>query len=311
MKKIARRIFISTFSLIILSFLHQTLADRPALTEPVFRSTVPNTNLEPGLTPNGMVWIPGGEFSMGAAVPNSMNHNQVGMHTTHDSLPVHRVYVDGFWMDRTEVTNAQFTRFVAATGYVTIAEKAPSTEEFPDAPSDMLVPGSILFTPPIKPLRLDNHLRWWAWVKGANWRHPEGPGSSIKGRENHPVVHVSFADAEAYARWAGKRLPTEAEWEFAARGGLAGKVYPWGDDFMIKGRWMTNSFQGSFPSHNSGDDGYLSTAPVAQFPANGYRLYDVSGNVWEWVSDWYHPDYYAQLAQAGGIAHNPTGPDSA
>jgi formylglycine-generating enzyme required for sulfatase activity len=238
-----------------------------------------------------------------------LDHNDVGMRATVDSRPIHRVYVDGFWMDRTEVTNADFARFVAATGYLTIAERAPTRQEFPDAPADMLVPGSAVFAAPDAPVPLDNALRWWQWVKGANWRHPEGPASSIAGREQHPVVHVAYADAEAYAAWARKRLPTEAEWEFAARGGLTGKAYAWGDEFRPAGQWMTNSFQGHFPDHNTASDGHVATAPVAQFPANGYGLYDVAGNVWEWVSDWYQPAYYAQLAAGGGVARNPSGPD--
>ncbi|MEQ1486232.1 formylglycine-generating enzyme family protein [Methyloglobulus sp.] len=279
--------------------------------EPGFAATVPNPSPPPVAAPKEMAWIPGGEFSMGAAEPKGIDNNRVGMQATLDSRPIHRVYVDGFWMDRTEVTNAQYERFVTASKYVTVAEKAPSAEEFPNAPVDMLVPGSVVFTPPDKPVQLNDHLQWWAWVKGANWQHPEGPNSSLKGRDNHPVVHIAYPDAEAYCLWAGKRLPTEAEWEFAARGGLAGKAYPWGDDFMVDGKRMTNSFQGSFPNRNSSEDGYLSTAPVAQFPPNGYGLYDVAGNVWEWTGDWYRPDYYGQLAQAGGIAKNPTGPESA
>ncbi len=285
-------------------------ADMPPPVAPALTETVAHTTVPPGPAPKGMVWIPGGEFSMGAAEPTGTDHNHVGMQATHDSRPVHRVYVDGFWMDRIEVTNAEFRRFVAATRYVTIAEHTPNATEFPDAPPDMRVPGSIIFVAPDTPVRLDEPLRWWAWVKGANWRHPEGPHSAITGREQHPVVHVAYADAEAYCRWATKRLPTEAEWEFAARGGLSGKVYPWGDEFRLKDRWMTNTFQGSFPDRDSSDDGHIATAPVAQFPANGYGLHDVAGNVWEWVSDWYRPDYYAQLAQAGSVARNPTGPDS-
>lgn len=310
MQQIQRTTFILAVSLVVVVVLHPARADMPLPTTPAFTPTVPNTTVQPGPAPHGMVWIPGGEFSMGAAEPTGMDHNHVGMQATHDSRPVHRVYVDGFWMDRTEVTNAEFTRFVVATRYVTTAEHPPSATELPDVPPDMLVPGSIIFVAPDKPVRLDEPLRWWAWVKGANWRHPEGPNSAITGRENHPVVHVVYADAETYCRWAEKRLPTEAEWEFAARGGLSGKVYPWGDEFRLQERWMTNAFQGSFPDRDSSADGYIATAPVAQFPANGYGLHDVAGNVWEWVSDWYRPDYYAQLARAGSVARNPPGPDS-
>jgi formylglycine-generating enzyme len=276
----------------------------------VFEPTVANTAAAPGPAPDGMVWIPGGEFSMGAAEPAGMDHNHIGMLATDDARPVHRVRVDGFWMDRTEVTNAEFARFVSATGYVTVAERAPTAEEFPGAPPHMLVPGSAVFTPPKGPVGLDNPLQWWAWGKGANWRHPEGPASSIEDRDDHPVVHVAYEDAAAFAAWAGKRLPTEAEWEFAARGGLAGKVYPWGDEFMPNGRPMANSFQGRFPHQNDGRDGHVLTAAVARFPANGYGLHDVAGNVWEWVSDWYRPDYYSELVRAGGVADNPTGPPS-
>ncbi|NOT56571.1 MAG: formylglycine-generating enzyme family protein [Deltaproteobacteria bacterium] len=310
MTRIPRTTCIIAVSLAVAVVLRPARADMPPSTASAFTPTVPNTTVQRTPVPPGMVWIPGGEFSMGAAEPTGTDHNPVGMLATHDSRPVHRVYVDGFWMDRTEVTNAEFTRFVAATEYVTTAEQTLSATEFPDAPPDMLVPGSIIFVAPDTPVRLDEPLRWWTWVKGANWRHPEGPHSAITGRESHPVVHVAYADAEAYCRWADKRLPTEAEWEFAARGGLSGMVYPWGDEFRLKGRWMTNAFQGSFPDRDSGGDGYIATAPVAQFPANGYGLHDVAGNVWEWVSDWYRPDYYAQLARAAGVARNPTGPDS-
>ena len=219
---------------------------------------------------------------------------------TRDAVPVHRVYVDGFWIDRTEVTNEQFDRFVRATGYVTIAERTPTKEEFPTAPPENLVAGSTVFTPTAHPVPLDNHFRWWRYQKGANWRHPEGPSSSIKGREQYPVVHIAYDDAVAYATWAGKRLPTEAEWEFAARGGASGKLYPWGDDLRPGGKLAANIYEGRFPTHDAGEDGFAGIAPVARFAPNGYGLYDVAGNVWEWCSDWYRADYFAQLAAAGG-----------
>jgi len=275
-----------------------------------FLPTVSNTAPPPGQPSAGMVWIPGGEFSMGAADPQGADNNDVGMHATDDSRPIHRVYVDGFWMDKTDVTNAQFEKFVKATGYVTVAERTPTAEEFPGAPPENLVAGSVVFSPPDHPVELNDHLQWWSYVKGANWRHPLGPKSSIKGKEKYPVVQVAYEDALAYAKWAGKRLPTEAEWEFAARGGLTGKAYAWGDQFRPDGKWMANTHQGHFPNQNTGADGYTGISPVAQFPPNGYGLYDMAGDVWQWTSDWYRPDTYAQLARLGGVAHNPKGPDS-
>jgi sulfatase modifying factor 1 len=271
-----------------------------------FGPTVANARRPAGPAPEGMVWIPGGEFSMGAVEMPGMN--AVGMKATEDSRPIHRVYVDGFWMDRTEVTNAQFDAFVRATGYVTVAERTPRAEDFPDAPPANLVAGAVVFTPPHQAVSLDDHYQWWSYVHGASWRHPHGPRTDLIGRGQYPVVEVAYEDAEAYATWAGKRLPTEAEWEFAARGGLAGKVYPWGDEFTPSGRWMANTHQGDFPNHDTGQDRFAGIGPVAQFPPNGYGLYDVAGNVWEWVSDWYRPDYYAQAAAAGGVAKNPRGP---
>jgi len=231
---------------------------------------------------------------------------------TRDALPVHRVYVDGFWMDATEVTNAQFARFVKATGYVTVAERKPTAEEFPGAPPENLVAGSTVFTPTPEPVPLNNFYQWWRYEKGADWRHPTGPDSDIKGREHYPVVHVAYEDAVAYAKWEGKRMPTEAEWEFAARGSAAGKLYAWGDELKPGGKFQANIYEGKFPlaDGDTGEDGFKGIAPVAQFPPNAYGLYDVAGNVWEWCSDWYRPDYYAQLAQAGGVARNPQGPDS-
>ena len=257
---------------------------------------------------SSMVWIPGGEFMMGAQ--EDPQANEVGMRATFDSRPIHRVYVDGFSMDRTDVTNDEFARFVAATGYTTVAERTPRAEDFPGAPPENLVAGSVVFTPPSNPVSLENHLRWWSYVEGANWRHPLGPASDIRGKGQYPVVQVAYEDAAAYAAWAGKRLPTEAEWECAARGGMAGKVYAWGDVFRPDGRWMANTHQGEFPLRDTGADGYAGIAPVAQYPPNGYGLYDMAGNVWQWTSDWYRPDYYKQLAVAGGVARNPKGPDS-
>ena len=274
-----------------------------------FMATVVNTATAPGPAPEGMLWIPGGEFSMGAADPVGKDMNDVGMHATDDSRPIHRVYVEGFWMDTTEVTNAQFEKFVEATDYVTVAERTPTQEEFPDAPPENLIAGSVVFSPPDHPVPLNDHFQWWSYSDGANWRHPFGPKSDIHGKERYPVVHIAYEDALAYAKWAGKRLPTEAEWEFAARGGLSGKVYPWGDEFMQDGKWMTNSHQGHFPNLDMGADRFTGIAPVAQFPPNGYGLYDVAGNVWEWTSDWYRPDYYAQLA-AAGVTRNPLGPST-
>jgi len=271
------------------------------------RVTVPNQAPPPGEPPEGMVWIPGGEFSMGSVSPET---SHCSPDTVADALPVIRVYVDGFWADRTEVTNAQFAKFVAATGYRTIAEIAPTQEQFPTAPPASLIAGSIVFQPTVREVKLDQHLQWWRYAAGASWKHPEGAGSHLEGREDHPVVHIAFADAAAYAKWAGKRLPTEAEWEFAARGGLSGKVYPWGDEFQPSGKAMANTWQGKFPVTDEGLDGFRGVAPVAKFPPNNYGLYDVAGNVWEWVSDWYRPDAYAKMVLTEGVARNPKGPES-
>ena len=273
-----------------------------------FAPTVANRTPAPGPAPLGMAWISGGEFSMGANDPPDMN--PVGMNATRDSRPIHRVYVDGFFLDKNDVTNAQFARFVKATGYVTVAERKPRAEDYPGAPPENLVAGSVVFSPPSAPVPLNNHLQWWSYVRGANWRHPLGPGSNITGKDNYPVVQIAYEDAHAYAKWAGKRLPTEAEWEFAARGGMAGKPFVWGDSFRPHGKWMANTHQGHFPDHDTGEDGFAGIAPVAQYPPNPYGLYDMAGNVWQWTSDWYRPDYYQQLASAGGVARNPQGPDS-
>jgi formylglycine-generating enzyme required for sulfatase activity len=275
---------------------------------PVFQPTLANTVAVPANAPEAMAWIPGGEFSMGANDPPDMD--DVGMKATLDARPIHRVYVDGFFMDRTDVTNAQFAKFVKATGYVTIAERTPTAEEFPGAPPENLFAGSVVFSPPDHAVSLDNHFQWWSYVRGANWRHPLGAHSDIKSKDNYPVVHIAYPDAVAYAKWAGKRLPTEAEWEFAARGGLAGKPFVWGDEFHPHDKWMANTHQGHFPQKDNGEDGFVGIGPVAQFPANGYGLYDMAGNVWQWTSDWYRSDYYQQLASAGTVARNPQGPES-
>ena len=275
----------------------------------LFEPTIPNAAPPPGTAPPGMVWIPGGEFSMGAA--DSPGMDRAGMQATNDARPVHRVYVDGFFMDQNVVTNRDFAQFVDATGYITVAERKPDAADFPGAPVENLVAGSVVFSPPNHAVALDNHFQWWSYVPGADWRHPLGAKTTIQGRDSYPVVHIAYEDALVYARWAHKRLPTEAEWEFAARGGLTGKPFVWGDEFRPNGKWMANTHQGHFPERDAGEDGYAGIAPVAQFPPNAYGLFDMAGNVWQWTSDWYRPDYYTQLASAGVIARNPQGPAAA
>lgn len=270
-----------------------------------FQPTVELAGPPPSPAPAGMVWIPGGEFSMGSKDPRGDLCG--GNEPMDDARPIHRVQVDGFWMDRTEVTNAEFARFVAATNYVTVAERPLQADDFPGVPADQLAPGSIVFSPPGSAVPLNNFHRWWAWVPGANWRHPEGPASNLAGRDHFPVVHLAYEDAEAYARWAGKDLPTEAQWEFAARGGLSGQSYAWGNELNPGGKWMANIFEGHFPHENTRLDGHAAAAPVGSFPANGYGLHDVAGNVWEWCKDWYAPDTYAKDA-GRGVVRNPTGP---
>lgn len=223
----------------------------------------------------GMVWIPGGVFAMG-----SEEHYR-------EEAPIRDVTVDGFWLDEHPVTNLEFLRFVKATGHRTWAEEAPDPADYPDAEPEMLFAGSVVFQKSSGPVDLSNHHNWWTWRREADWRHPEGPGSSLDARERHPVVHVAYRDAEAYATWAGKALPTEAEWEFAGRGGMAGAEFAWGDEFMPKGKPMANTWQGEFPYENTLLDGFEGTSPVGAFPPNGYGLKDMIGNVWEWTSDWY------------------------
>ena len=273
-------------------------------------SSVPESSIEnkikaPAIVPPEMVWIPGGTFSMGTDAANESLCAIKGVTT--DAQPIHKVHVAAFWMDEHEVTNAEYALFVKATGYQTIAEKVPTQEEFPDAKPEMLFAGSVVFSPPAAVVSLNDYLQWWDFRKGANWRHPLGKNSSIKGKDNYPVVHIAWRDAAAYAKWAGKRLPTEAEWEFAARGGLNGNIYSWGNTFLPGKKHMANTFQGHFPNEDSGEDGFKGIAPVKQFPANGYGLFDMTGNVWEWCADWYRSDYY-RMAPNKGIWENPIGP---
>ena len=275
-----------------------------------FEPTVPNSTPAPTPAPQEMVWIPGGEFSMGSEASCESLCELPGI--VRDAQPIHRVAVDAFWMDAHEVTNAQFAAFVAATGYITVPEKAPTKEEFPNAPPENLVAASTVFTPTPEPVKLDNYFQWWAYIPGADWRHPTGPASNLEGREKFPVVQITWPDATAYAKWAGKRLPTEAEWEFAARGGRSGELYTWGNELKPGGKFQANLYQGKFPvvDQDTGEDGFRGIAPVAQFPPNPYGLYDMAGNVWEWCADWYRVDTYARRKLAGGVDHNPTGPSS-
>ncbi|MBM6579622.1 formylglycine-generating enzyme family protein [Microvirga sp. BT689] len=244
---------------------------------------------------SGMIQIAGGTFRMG-----SEEHYP-------EEAPVHRVTVGDFWIDRTPVTNRQFREFVQATGHVTVAEKVPDPRDYPGALPHMLKAGSLVFDPPPHPVDLQDWSQWWAFTFGATWRRPYGPKSSIKGLDDHPVVHVAYEDAKAYAAWAGKDLPTEAEWEFAARGGLDGAEYAWGDELTPDGRHMANTWQGSFPFQNKREDGFDRTSPVTAFPPNGYGLHDMIGNVWEWTSDWYAPKHPADAPKACCIPENPRG----
>lgn len=253
---------------------------------------------------NGMIHIPGGEFIMGGD-----NQQASG-----DEYPEHKVQVSAFWMDATEVTNKQFREFAEATGYITTAGRKPDWEELKkdlppgtEKPHDsLLVAASLVFNQPSEPVDRRNFFSWWSWVPGADWMHPRGPEDHIVGKENYPVVHVSWFDAQAYCQWAGKRLPTEAEWEFAARGGLKDSVYPWGNEHIHSGKIKANSWEGNFPYFNEQKDGFLTTAPVKSFAPNRYGLYDMAGNVWEWCSDWYHSEYYSMI-EAG--SKDPQGPE--
>jgi sulfatase modifying factor 1 len=261
--------------------------------------------LEPSLD-DSMVWIPGGTFLMG-----SDRHYA-------EEAPAHKETVEGFWMDKYTVTNEQFARFVEATGHVTLAERPANPDDYPGAKPELLRASSSVFQKPSHRVDLRNHYNWWTYVAGASWRHPEGPGSSIAKRWQHPVVHIAYEDAEAYVAWAGKKIPTEAEWEFAARGGLDGAAYAWGEELTPGGKQMANTWQGDFPVQNLRSDGYEGTAPVGQFPANGYGLFDMIGNVWEWTTDWYGAHHAASKTCCGGAirkggdreqSYDPQNPD--
>lgn len=264
-----------------------------------FRDTIPSKIA----STKNMVWIPAGEFTMGG------NNHQARP----DEFPSHKVRLDGFWMDKTEVTNAQFKAFVDATGYITEAEKKLDWEVIknelpkntPKPHDSLLVAGSLVFKQPKRMVNLNNYNTWWKFVKGANWKHPEGKNSSIKGKEHHPVVHISWNDATAYAKWTGKRLPTEAEWEYASRGGKENTIYSWGNEAIDSVKPKANYWTGEFPLKNTQKDGFFTTAPTQSFSSNAYGLFDMSGNVWEWCSDWYHAKYYESLTDS--ITHNPEG----
>ena len=257
------------------------------------------------ISKDGMVWIPSGKFLMGSDNYKSRK----------DEIPIHKVYVDGFWMDKTEVTNDQFALFVNATGYVTTAERIPDWNELkkelpPDTPKpedSLLKAGSLVFVPSKGPVKLNGYENWWKWEPETSWKYPKGPNSSIEGKGNHPVVHISWYDAQAYATWIGKRLPTEAEWEWAARGGRNGVKYPWGNEPVNQGEPKTNSWEGSFPYENKQRDLFFYTAPVASFEPNNFGLHDMAGNVWEWCSDWYSYNYYSEIKPSETI--NPKGPE--
>ena len=258
-----------------------------------------------------MVWIPGGTFWQGANGSDkmAMSHEE----------PAHQVSVDGFFMDVIEVTNDEYAKFVKETGYVTIAERLIDWEEMkeqlpagtPKPADSILQPGSLVFKKPkYEVTNLADYSQWWEWKIGANWQHPHGPGSNIKDKGNYPVVHIAYEDAMAYCKWIGHRLPTEAEWEYAAHGGLKNAIYTWGEESDELNQ-MANTWDGVFPNKNGIADGFANSAPVASYPANGYGLFDMAGNVWEWTDDWYDLDYYGELAAASELIVNPKGSDKA
>jgi sulfatase modifying factor 1 len=266
-------------------------SNEPPVAKPVTFEIDPAPPPQPA--PEGMVWVPGGKYRRGSDYA-----------TFKDARPIRVIELDGFWMDETPVTNRQFAEFIKATDYLTMAERTPEAEKFPGAPPENLVPGSLCFKVPAEPIDLSNHYSWWTYMRGACWNHPEGPNSTIDDRMDHPVVHVCWEDAMAYAKWAGKRLPTESEWERAARGKRDQAPYTWGNELLPDGKWMANVWQGDFPLENTLDDGWATTSPVKAFLPNDFGLYDMSGNVWQWCSDWYRPDAYEL-----GPKRNPQGPD--
>jgi formylglycine-generating enzyme len=268
------------------------------------QSTVENKNPPPAKKPKNMAWIPGGIFTMGTEESCESMCQIKGM--TADCKP-HKVYIEGFWMDEHEVTNADFAVFVKETEYITVAEIPLKKENFPTLSVEMLKAGSLIFSPPPQEVDLNNYSQWWIFKTEANWKHPEGATSTITDKDNYPVVHIAWEDAAAYAKWAGKRLPTEAEWEFGARGGLSCKKFAWGDEFIPNNKYFANTFQGNFPNNDTAKDGCKGLAPVKQFPKNNYGLYDMTGNVWEWCSDWYDENYFATFSTIV-VTKNPKGP---
>src|SRR5688572_1211797 len=284
------RSFILLFIAIMLLRCNASKKDEQPVIIPLNSSLLDSLAADSGT--NKMVWLPDGKFQMGSDDPAFM-----------DAQPVHEVNVNGFWMDEHEVTNAEFAKFVNATGYITVAERPLDPKDYPDVPKENLVIGSPVFAPPENEVSLDDPGQWWKYVAGASWYHPFGPSSSVRIKSTDPVVQVCYEDAIAYAKWAGKRLPTEAEWEYAARAGKENKNYYWGAELKPGGKWAANIFQGNFTNKNSLEDGFDFLASVKSFPPNSNGLYEMEGNVWEWCSDFYRPDYYSKSPK-----ENPQGP---